>query len=184
MFNNDHHTPAGMRIIELLDEALRLRGRIQVLGKMLATGTDISGHAQQLLLSAVVRAKEPLTVARIARSLGYSRQAVQRVANELAAAGHVCFIDNQRDARTRLLVPTQRGIDAYAHCNDANIEWADEIGTLVGVTEVARATEVVRQVRQYLERACQNHVPEMENCCAEAAPPPTRQRRPARKKSA
>jgi DNA-binding MarR family transcriptional regulator len=152
MFDSDHHTPAGTRVIDLVDEAYRLRGRLQALGKILAAGTELSGLSQQIILSAAIRAKEPPTVARIARSLGYTRQAVRRVANELQATGHVRFDDNMHHARAKLLVPTRKGIDAYVRCNDANIEWTDKIGTALGQASVARATNVMRAVRQYLER--------------------------------
>lgn len=184
MFDKDHHTPAGARIVELVDEAYRLRGRLQALGKLLAADTKLSGFSQQIILSAVIRAAEPPTVARIARSLGYTRQAVQRVANELEATGHLRFEDNPHHARAKVLMATPKGVAAYVRCNDANIEWADEIGSRLGESLVTEAAAVIRGVRQYLEHEWLTGVTEEKGFAADAQRPANRNQRSIRKMSA
>lgn len=147
----DSHTPVGAHVVELIDEVLRLRGRLLSATRNLTAGTGIRSLSQGLVLNAVVRAKEPPTVARIGRSLGYTRQAIQRVADELAAAGYLRFEDNPHHKRAMQLVATGRGLTAYRQSNDASVEWADRAGSALGKRELARTVTMLRRIRRYLE---------------------------------
>lgn len=93
--------------VGLADEVIRLRGRLLTLHVPPHDGV-LSGP-QMLVLNAIVKAPMPPTVPRIARSLGHSRQAVQRVVDALVAVDYVRLADNPDHKRARLLVPTEKG---------------------------------------------------------------------------
>jgi DNA-binding MarR family transcriptional regulator len=90
------------------DEVARLRGRMRAL---YADTRGASGLAEMELtvLTAVVNAAAPPTVAQIGRSLGHPRQVVQRAANRLAELGLARFEDNPDHKRASLIVATEAG---------------------------------------------------------------------------
>lgn len=90
------------------DEVARLRGRLRAL---YADTRSASGLAEMELtvLTAVVNAGAPPTVAQIGRSLGHPRQVVQRAANRLEELGLVAFADNPDHKRASLIVATSEG---------------------------------------------------------------------------
>lgn len=151
MFDRDRHSEAGAKVIELVDEVIRLRGRMLMSGRVLWAGTGISGMSQGVVLVAVVCAEEPPTVARIARSLGFTRQAIQRTANELEVQGYLVFEDNPHHAKAKRLRATEKGVAAYIQSNKVSAIWADRVGTALGVTALVEARKVLRQVRQATE---------------------------------
>ncbi|RJF91692.1 MarR family winged helix-turn-helix transcriptional regulator [Noviherbaspirillum saxi] len=145
------HTEAGGAVEVLVDEVLRLRGRILSASRELNETRGLQSHSEGLLLTAVVRAAEPPTVAKIARSLGLTRQSVQRTANELAERGLVSFEDNPHHKRAKQLVATEAGLAAHALNADSRGQWTDRIGAAIGRDEVEHAVAVLRRIRQYLE---------------------------------
>jgi len=151
LMDKKFHTPAGGLLEELVDEVLRLRGRVISSTREMNEERGLSSNSQGLILSAVVRAVEPPTVAKIARSLGLARQSVQRTANELAADGLVRFDDNPHHKRAKQLVATSAGLAAHARHADSRGEWTDKIGAVIGVVELEQAVSTLRRVRRYLE---------------------------------
>jgi DNA-binding MarR family transcriptional regulator len=103
------------------------------------------------VLTAVVRGGRPPTVPQIARSLGHSRQAVQRLADALVALGMVDTIDNPDHKRARLLVPTRRGREAYEAADAVSRTWADEVAAGLDPADLAAATRTLREIRNRLE---------------------------------
>jgi DNA-binding MarR family transcriptional regulator len=147
-FDREVHGEAGAYLAELVDEILRLNGRIQ--GARRPTG--LSGSGQAIVLASVVLAAEPPTVARIARSLGYSRQAVQRVADVLANEGHVLYVDNPNHKTSRQLVATDLGRRVYEQANNESAEWTKRISLGLDPASLARTLEDLRQIRRNLEQ--------------------------------
>lgn len=101
---------------------------------------------------------QPQSVADIARGLGLARQSVQRVADDVVAAGLAGWAPNPAHARAKLLVAT----DAGRAINDAvtadELAWADEVGSRLDPHDVAalrglldRVTAVSREYWDELE---------------------------------
>lgn len=149
--NSKSKTPAGKVVAELIDEVLRLRGRVLSTTREVNAQRGLHSQSQGFILTAVIHAAEPPTVARIARSLGLTRQSVQRTANELAAEGYVRFEDNPHHKRAKQLVATEQGIAAHARSAQASSQWADQLGAAIGRTELEQAVATLRRVRRYLE---------------------------------
>lgn len=140
-----------MVVEELVDEVLRLRGRVLSQAREMNEKRGLGGHSHGLILTAVVRAVEPPTVAKIARSLGLTRQSVQRTANELAELALVQFEDNPHHKRAKQLVPTPAGVKAHASVADTRKNWLDKMGAVISVGELEQAVATLRRVRRYLE---------------------------------
>ena len=136
---------------ELVDEVLRLRGRVLSVSRDTNEQRGLSGHSQGLVLSAIIHAQTPPTVARIARSFGLTRQAIQRTVNELHLNGLVDFLDNPEDLRTNRLRATTAGKRAHARFNDTRKQWLEKVETHIGADHIRHAVETLRRVRHYLE---------------------------------
>ena len=100
-------------------------------------------------------ASEPPTVARIARSLGYSRQAVQRLADVLVESGHLDYRDNPHHKVSRLLVATELGQAAYEQANRDSAQWTERISRGLETTSLKATLDVLRRVRRNLEQDTQ-----------------------------
>lgn len=84
----------------------KLNGQMLAAGEKLAKPAGITVAWWQVL-GAVLR--QPLTAAGIARQMGITRQAVQRIANRLIAEGHLQASPNPAHKRSPLLTPTTDG---------------------------------------------------------------------------
>ncbi len=144
----DRHTPEGALFTELVLEVFRLNGRLLAAGDELTRDLGLTSARWQVL-GALELAAEPLPVARIARSMGITRQAVQRVANELAEEGFVRFAANPDHKRAKLVTPTERGRDAYARASQRQARWANRIAA--GLTGLGEAVAALKAARGVLE---------------------------------
>jgi DNA-binding MarR family transcriptional regulator len=107
--------------------------------------------ARWQVLGAIELAGEPLTVAGIARQMGLTRQAVQRVANELAGAGFVAFAANPNHKRAKLVALTERGRRDYARVAERQARWANAMAAELGKGRLKRSAATLRAVRTMLE---------------------------------
>jgi DNA-binding MarR family transcriptional regulator len=90
------------------DEVARLRGRMRALFVETRAESGLP-DMELMVLTAVVNAAMPPTVAQIGRSLGHPRQVVQRAANRLAELELVIFTNNPDHKRVSLIVATDAG---------------------------------------------------------------------------
>lgn len=94
---------------ELTLAIFKLSGQMLAAGERLAAPAGITVAWWQVL-GAVLR--QPLTAAGIARQMGITRQAVQRIANRLVAEGLLQASPNPAHKRSPLLAPTTDGRSA------------------------------------------------------------------------
>jgi len=99
------------------DEVARLRGRMRALYADTRAASGLP-EMELTVLTAVVNAATPPTVAQIGRSLGHPRQVVQRAANALAEYGLVEFADNPEHKRASLIIATEAGLALKAADHD------------------------------------------------------------------
>lgn len=76
---------------------------------------------------AVVYAERPQPVAWLTRHLGANRQNVQRIVNDLEAAGLVKFEMNPHHRRAQLVVLTEKGWEVFAAAMQLQVPWADRL---------------------------------------------------------
>lgn len=132
------------------DEVARLRGRMQELFAPTRAASGL-GAMELTVLTAVVNAALPPTVAQIGRSLGHPRQVVQRAANQLAERGLVEFADNPDHKRASLIVATEAGraLKAADHARAQTV--AQAIVSRVGARPFADAADRLHSIRGAIE---------------------------------
>lgn len=136
---------------ELVLEVFRLNGDLLEAGDRLVADIGLSSARWQVM-GAIELSPVAQPVAHIARNMGLSRQAVQRLANELAADGLVRFAPNPHHARAKLLTLTDKGATAYAQAMKRQRPWVRGLADNLPAEDLAAALRVMRALRQRLEQ--------------------------------
>ncbi|MGW6021092.1 MarR family winged helix-turn-helix transcriptional regulator [Streptomyces sp. NPDC055099] len=117
------------------------------------------------VLGAVLR--EPLPVAGIARSMGITRQSVQRIADLLVRRGLAEYVPNPAHRRAKLLRPTDEGLAAVRRISPGHADVAARLAGALGEQEFA---ETVRVLERLSEVLAEKVLPAMEeNAAADTA---------------
>ena len=110
-------------VTELILRVFRVNGALLAAGDRLVSSLGLTSARWQLL-GGLEDQEEPLSVAQLARKMGLTRQAVQRIANELAAEGVVAFRANPRHKRAQLIELTTHGHELYDRSMELQRPWA------------------------------------------------------------
>jgi len=141
----------GDAVTALILETFRLNGRLLAAGDALVGSLGLTSARWQVL-GAVAAAPAPLSVAQIARAMGLTRQAVQRLANDMERAGLLRFAANPNHRRAKLVVMTQSGQIAYAASMKRQAPWVQSLAHGLSVQQIAAAAVILKRLRQLLER--------------------------------
>src|SRR5215207_4658715 len=131
-------------VAELMLEIAQCFFRIRALGQKTGLITSWGGGAFGFIRSLALLG--PLTVPQIAQMRPTSRQRMQRLADELAAAGLVKFIDNPKHRRSNLVQLTRKGDARYRELNTRLLVIASTMGVALSEPDIRRTTEIVRHL--------------------------------------
>jgi len=144
----NHRTLSGEAFTRLILGVFRFNGCLLAAGDRLTQDLGLTSARWQVL-GAIDEG--PLPVAQISRNMGLSRQAVQRVADELAAGGFVAFTENPNHRRAKLAVLTQRGRQALDEITRRQVAWANRITAGIDASMVEAAANVLLALRSGIE---------------------------------
>ena len=142
---------ATHRTGRVIFEVLRLNGRLLSAGDALVGDLGLTSARWQVLAAADF-GETPETVSGIANILGLARQSVQRVANELFAAGLIAFADNPGHKRARLVALTSAGRAALASADVRRLAWTRGLAAAIDAGDAAKAEAVLVKLRHALDR--------------------------------
>jgi DNA-binding MarR family transcriptional regulator len=137
-------------LTELILETFRLNGRFIAAGDALVAEIGLTSARWQVL-GGIALSAVPLPVAHLARNMGLTRQAVQRLVNEMASDGLVRFAPNPHHQRAKLVLLTARGKAAYDSAMERQRPWATNLADGLGRKEIEAATSLLRTIRKRLE---------------------------------
>ena len=137
-------------ITDLILETFRLNGCLLMAGDTLVADIGLTSARWQVL-GAIALSPIPLPVAHIARNMGLTRQAVQRLVNEMEGDGLVSFEPNPHHQRAKLVLLTPRGKAAYDAAMKRQGPWASSLSNGLSIEQVEAATETLRVIRQGVE---------------------------------
>jgi DNA-binding MarR family transcriptional regulator len=129
-------------MLEVAQFFFRLRAIGQKSGLITSWGAGTFGFMRSLALIG------PLTVPQIARMRPTSRQRMQRLADELAAAGLVAFVGNPRHQRSKLLRLTRKGEAHHRALSARLLAIAATLGGGLNETDIRKAVAIVRQLSE------------------------------------
>jgi DNA-binding MarR family transcriptional regulator len=127
-------------MLEVAQCFFRIRAVGQKTGLITSWGGGAFGFMRSLALLG------PLTVPQIAEMRPTSRQRMQRLADELAAAGLVEFIANPKHRRSKLVRLTRKGNARYREDEARFLAIASTMGAGLREADIRRTTEIVRQL--------------------------------------
>jgi DNA-binding MarR family transcriptional regulator len=140
----------GMALQAVYDETIALYLRMTAVLEYIHGQGPFSVRRRDLLLR--LAQSGPQTVPQQARARTVSRQATQRLVNELAAEGYVELVENVAHKRSPLVQLTPKGKDYLSALLQREREIAAEMEDIAIPEEQLRATAAgLRAVRQWLE---------------------------------
>jgi DNA-binding MarR family transcriptional regulator len=141
------HSPGAEAFTKLVIETFRLNGRLLEAGDGLCADLGLSSARWQVL-GAID--EEKLPVAHIARNMGLTRQAVQRVAGELEREGFLAFSENPHHRRAKLASLTAKGRAALDEVTKRQIVWANKVVAGIDPATLSTAAKLGETLRQRL----------------------------------
>lgn len=136
---------------ELIVETFRLNGALLEAGDALVAPLGLTSARWQVL-GAIATAQVPLPVAHLARNMGLSRQAVQRLVNEMERDRLVRLAPNPHHKRAKLVVMSDKGRAAFDAAMARQRPWAAKLARGVSAGDLTSAVSLLRLVRERLEK--------------------------------
>jgi DNA-binding MarR family transcriptional regulator len=136
----------------LVIEVFRINGELLAAGDTLVGDLGLTSARWQVL-GAIALSPVPLPVAHIARNMGLTRQAVQRLVDEMRADGLVRLEPNPHHRRAMLVVATERGEAAYRFAIERQERWTDTLAAGLSPKAFEAASSLLREMRQRIERS-------------------------------
>ncbi len=140
----------GDLVIRLMDEIWRVRG--QLVGTVEALHPESALSAFHWMVLAWINiAPEPQTVAQTGRRFGHPRQSIQRVADELNAAGYIDFAENERHKRAKHMIVTEEGARLYKEWRQLQRVVSKEIAIGIDQQKMRDTIETLSKIRTNCE---------------------------------
>jgi DNA-binding MarR family transcriptional regulator len=120
-------------------------------GRLISAGNELVAHlgltsAWWQVLGALRYSPVPLPAASIARNMGLTRQAVQRVVDVLADKGLIEFQSNPHHRRAKLVVLTAAGMKAVTNAEAVVAPLDQAIANKVGADRISQAIKTLEEM--------------------------------------
>lgn len=138
------HSPKRKLFLDLVRAIFRINSLLLADGDRMAEGVGLTS-ARWKVIGAVALSSAGITVPGIARSLGQSRQAVQRITDVMQTDGLIRYVENPRHKRSALVQLTDEGQQVYHSLRNVQDPWA------IGLTDDAPIEDIETTLR-YLQR--------------------------------
>jgi DNA-binding MarR family transcriptional regulator len=126
-------------------DSFRFHSGLMAAGERLTKPLGLTAARWQVL-STVARADCPETVANIGRLMGLTRQAVQRVVNEMILEGLLESAPNPHHKRAVLVRPTPRGREMFDELTTQQVVWTNALAEGLSEQEIERATAIIGRI--------------------------------------
>ena len=135
----------------LIFETLRLAGRLTLAGDTLMSEIGLTSARWQIM-GVIAYLPSPRTASALARTMGQSRQAVQRIVNDLAAAGLVEMLPNPAHKRAPLIALSSAGQTLYQKAEARRVPWTMVLAAEIGDHDLKAAQAALSALRRALEQ--------------------------------
>lgn len=144
------HTINGELLTQIILDSFKLNGLLVSEGDQLVKDAGLTS-ARWKVLGALSNKTNRLTVPDIARTMGQSRQAVQRLANEMSADGLLETEINPNHQRAKLLRLTNKGQQAYQQAMQKQIPWVNSLSSEFEESELKSVASLIERFVNQLE---------------------------------
>ncbi|MVN87008.1 MarR family transcriptional regulator [Deinococcus sp. HMF7620] len=142
-------TPAAAAFADLVVQVFHLNGLLLEAGDRLTAPSDQTSSRWQVM-GCIDHA--PQSVAAVARTMGLTRQSVQRTADLLVGDGLAAYEANPDHKRAKLLRLTPEGQRVLTTIEDAQAAWANRVADGLDEVAVRNAVELLAAVERALAR--------------------------------
>ena len=139
------HASKRVLFLDLVLSVLRLNGLLIAEGDAMTEALNLS-HARWKVIGAIALSNNGLTVPGIARVLGQSRQAVQRITDVMAQDGVLEYEKNPNHKRSVLVVLSENGKEIYNSLRQVQDPWAIDATEDIPVEELETALRLIRRL--------------------------------------
>ena len=139
------HSPKRVLFLDLVLTLFRLNGLLIAEGDAMTKDLGLT-HARWKVIGAIALSNAGLTVPGIARVLGQSRQAVQRITDVMVADGILVYSDNPKHKRSALVTLSDKGQDTYTLLREVQDPWAIENTEDIPIEELETTLRLVRRL--------------------------------------
>jgi DNA-binding MarR family transcriptional regulator len=145
------HSPKRMLFLDLVLSLFRLNGLLIAEGDDMTEALGLTS-ARWKVIGVIALSNSGLTVPGIARVLGQSRQAVQRITDVMATDGLLSYQSNPKHKRSVLVVLTEEGKTAYKDLRDVQDPWAIDNTEDIPIEELDAGLRLVRRLIQKFDK--------------------------------
>ena len=129
------HPSKRVLFLDLVLSVFRLNGLLIAQGDDMTEGLGLT-HARWKVIGAIALSNNGLTVPGIARVLGQSRQAVQRITDVMVEDGLLEYHENPKHKRSVLVLLSDQGKEIYNTLREVQDPWAIDATQEIPVEEL------------------------------------------------
>lgn len=142
------HTRKGSMFTEIVLEVFKLGGLLIAEGDKITKTYGLSS-ARWKILGSLALADSPLTVPQMARMMGQTRQAVQRLVDIMHKDDLLEFFPNPDHKRAKLVTLTTKGNEIYKKIEEKQIPWANQHSSHMKEQDLATTLSTLRKMEQF-----------------------------------
>ena len=139
------HSPKRVLFLDLVLSLFRLNGLLIAEGDAMTKQLGLT-HARWKVIGAIALSSAGLTVPGIARVLGQSRQAVQRITDVMVEDGLLLYTENPKHKRSALVTLSEDGKETYNMLREVQDPWAIENTEDIPTEELETTLRLVRRL--------------------------------------
>jgi DNA-binding MarR family transcriptional regulator len=147
---DDRHTPEGDIATQVILSTFRVNGLLLAAGDLLAADDGLTSARWQVL-GAIALAEQPLTVPRIARRMGLTRQSVHATVKRLVRDGLLELGPNADHRRSQLVSLTELGRVTYSTVDGRQAVWVNRLAAGIDRSDLEATARVLDEICRRLE---------------------------------
>ena len=145
------HPSKRILFLDLVLSLFRLNGLLIAEGDDMTEALGLTS-ARWKVIGVIALSNSGLTVPGIARVLGQSRQAVQRITDVMVTDGLLSYEPNPKHKRSVLVVLTEEGKTAYKDLRDVQDPWAINNTEDIPIEELDVGLRLLRRLIQKFDK--------------------------------
>ena len=145
------HSPKRILFLDLVLSIFRLNGLLIAEGDALTEKLGLT-HARWKVIGAIALSSAGLTVPGVARVLGQSRQAVQRITDVMVVDGLLAYQRNPKHKRSVLITLTEEGNHVYNMLREQQDPWVMENTQEIPIEELDQTLRLIRRLINKFDR--------------------------------
>lgn len=139
------HSSKRVLFLDLVLSLFRLNGLLIAEGDAMTEQLGLTS-ARWKVIGAIALSTAGLTVPGIARVLGQSRQAVQRITDVMVKDGVLAYVPNSKHKRSVLVTLTDEGMHTYNILREVQDPWAIENTEDIPIEELETSLRLVHRL--------------------------------------